>query len=99
MANSTEEIKNPIGNFFLNAKTDKAKRKVRYLYSMDACPKCVALYEKLKDDHVAFTVRSGERLKGDPRLLDDIDKQAFLQLQMQNLTFPIDITIMVDDDE
>jgi hypothetical protein len=74
------------------------QRKVRYVYSMEDCPKCDRLKQDLRGNHTSFTERNGERLKEDPRLLDDIDKQAFLQLQMQNLTFPIDITIMVDDD-
>jgi hypothetical protein len=75
-----------------------AERKVRYIYSMTDCPKCERLKQDLRGNHTTFVERSGDRFKGDIRLLDDIDKKAFLQLQMQNLTFPIDITIMVDDE-
>ncbi len=64
---------------------------IKYIYSVEDCPKCEKLKDKYKNGRVSFIERRGDRLANDPRIFDLIDKEAFLQLQMQNLTFPVDI--------
>lgn len=67
---------------------------MKYIYSMDMCSACDALKKRYKEGGVEFSERSGERLKLDPRIFDEIDKEAFLTLQMQNLTFPVELDIV-----
>jgi hypothetical protein len=57
------------------------------------CSACDDLKKKYRDQHISFQERHGERLDLDPRIFDEIDKEAFLQLQMQNLTFPVELDI------
>jgi hypothetical protein len=57
------------------------------------CGACEAIKKKYRDDHIDFTERSGDRLKNDPRIFDDIDKEAFMILQMQNQTFPVGLEV------
>jgi hypothetical protein len=71
-------------------------KKVKYIYSMEDCPKCDKRKEQLRNAHITFTERSGDRLSMDTRIMDNIDKEAHLQLQMQNLTFPVEIDIIPD---
>jgi hypothetical protein len=64
---------------------------MRYVYSKPMCSACDSLKKKYKEGGVEFVERSGERLDLDPRLYDDIDRKAFITLQMQNLTFPVEV--------
>ncbi len=66
----------------------------KYVYSKKMCSACDKLKEKLRANGTTFVERNGDRLDLDPRIFDPIDKEAFLQLQMQNLTFPIEIDIV-----
>lgn len=66
----------------------------KYVYTKKMCGACDERKEMLRDSQVEFTERSGDRLDLDPRIFDDIDKEAFLQLQMQNLTFPVEVDIV-----
>lgn len=69
---------------------------MKYVYSKPMCSACDALKNKYKEGGVIFVERSGERLDLDPRMYDDIDKEAFMTLQMQNLTFPVEVDIVGD---
>lgn len=60
-----------------------------YIYSKKMCSACDALKTELENEGTAFVERDGDRLNNDPRIFDDIDKEAFIQLQIQNLTFPV----------
>ena len=71
-----------------------AAKKEKYIYSMPDCPKCDKRKTYLRENHINFFERKGDRLNGDTRLMDDIDREAHLQLQMQNLTFPVEIDIV-----
>ena len=65
----------------------------KYIYSIEDCPRCDKLKASLNEAKTTFTERRGDRLANDPRIFDAIDKEAFLQLQMQNLTFPVEVDI------
>jgi len=60
---------------------------------MPMCSACEALKKKYRAEHISFQERRGERLDNDPRIFDEIDKEAFLVLQMQNLTFPVELDV------
>jgi hypothetical protein len=64
---------------------------IKYIYSMSMCSACEALKEKYREGHIAFQERPGERLQNDPRIFDEIDKEAFLVLQMRGQMFPVEI--------
>ena len=64
-----------------------------YIYSMPMCSACEALKKKYKDKHISFVSRKGDRLENDPRIFDDVDREAFLILQMQNRTFPVQLEV------
>lgn len=66
----------------------------KYVYSKKMCSACDSAKERLRMAGTAFVERSGDRLDLDPRIFDEIDKEAFLQLQMQNLTFPVIVDIV-----
>ncbi len=66
----------------------------KYVYSKKMCSACDALKKKLREEGTTFILRDGDRLDLDPRIFDPIDKEAFLQLQMQNLTFPVEVDIV-----
>ena len=58
------------------------------------CSACDQAKAGLRNGRISFVERSGDRLDLDPKIFDDIDKEAFLKLQMQNLTFPIELDIV-----
>jgi glutaredoxin len=64
---------------------------VKYIYTKPMCSACEDLKNKYKEGGVAFVVRFAARLSLDERLMDEIDKEAFMVLQMQNLTFPVEV--------
>jgi glutaredoxin len=67
-----------------------------YIYTMPMCGACEEIKRYWKDQHKDFIERSGERLKNDPRIFDDIDKDAFMILQMQNQTFPVEVELEIE---
>ncbi len=77
---------------------DQLTKKLKYIYSMPDCPKCEARKKMLMDASVTFVERKGDRLSMDTRIMDKIDKEAHLQLQMQNLTYPVEVDIIMEDD-
>ena len=69
----------------------------KYIYSVEDCPRCETLKNKYREGRVSFSERRGDRLANDPRMFDSIDKEAYIQLQMQNLTFPVEVDIVDDE--
>ncbi len=69
----------------------------KFIYSIEDCPKCEMLKAKYRAANISFSSRKSDRLGSDPRMFDAIDKEAFLQLQMQNLTFPVEVNIIDDE--
>lgn len=67
---------------------------MKYIYTKDMCSACDSLKNKYKEGGVPFVEREGERLALDFRLMDSIDKEGFVTLQMQNLTFPVEVDIV-----
>lgn len=66
----------------------------KYVYSKKGCTGCAALEKTLKLGGIPFIRRNGDRLDLDPRIFDPIDKEAFLKLQRQNLTFPVEVDMV-----
>jgi hypothetical protein len=74
-------------------RSEMSNHPLKVIYSMPMCSACEALKQKYVDEHVLFQERNGDRLKNDPRIFDDIDKEAFMVLQMQNQEFPVEVEI------
>lgn len=66
----------------------------KYVYSEKNCIACSALKASLREAGTTFIERNADRLSLDPRIFDPIDEEAFLQLQRQNLTFPIEVDMV-----
>jgi hypothetical protein len=66
----------------------------KYIYLKKDCIACSALKASLREAGTSFIERNADRLSLDHRIFDQIDKEAFLQLQMQDLTFPVEIDIV-----
>lgn len=65
-----------------------------YLYSKEFCSACEKRKVELMEGAGQFIMRDADRLDNDPRIFDEADKEAFLKLQMQNLTFPVEVDIV-----
>lgn len=66
---------------------------MKYIYTLDNCPKCVKLKEMYDSQGIEYTERDGGRLKTPAADQDNIDKDAFVQLSMQNMVFPIEVDV------
>ena len=66
---------------------------MKYIYTNDNCPKCVNQKEKWHRNKVDYVERSADRLKGGHADFDDIDQDALVQLNMQNLKLPVVIEV------
>jgi arsenate reductase-like glutaredoxin family protein len=67
---------------------------MKFIYTKKMCSACDALKEKLREAGTPFAARSGDRFDLDPQIFDDVDREAFLKFQMQNLTFPVEVDIL-----
>ncbi len=64
-----------------------------YIYTKDMCSACIELKAKYDADGVEYIERDGDRLKNPAPDRDSIDVDAFVQLSMQNMTFPVSIDV------
>lgn len=60
-----------------------------YIYTAPDCPRCVTRKEELKANGIEYVEREGSRLKKLVDDHDDIDKDALVQLAMQNQILPV----------
>lgn len=66
---------------------------MKYIYTKDLCGACIDLKSKYKEQGIEFIERDGNRLSnpGDDR--DEVDQEAFVQLSMQNMIFPVEVDV------
>lgn len=69
---------------------------LKYVYTKKSCSACDVLKKELADAGTKYINRNGDRLALDPRVFDDIDKEAFVIFQMQNLTLPVEVDIICE---
>jgi hypothetical protein len=53
------------------------------------CSACIKLKKEFDDQGIEYEERDGKKLVEGMTERDEIDKKAFIQYHMQNLTFPI----------
>ena len=61
---------------------------MKYIYTSDCCPKCVALKEKYDCECIEYQERDSARIKSPE---DDIDREALVQASMQNMELPVEV--------
>lgn len=61
---------------------------MKYLYTSDNCPACVAKKEFYKALNVPFEERSADKIKAPE---DDIDQEALVQASFQNMELPVEV--------
>lgn len=64
---------------------------MKYIYTKDMCSACTELKEKYDSEGIKYIERDGDRLKTPAIDRDDIDLDAFVQLSIQNMVFPVEI--------
>ncbi len=62
-----------------------------YLYTAPECPRCEKRKTELKESGKVFVLRDADRLKKPTDDQDEIDKDAFVQLSLQNLILPVEV--------
>ncbi len=65
---------------------------MKYIYTAPDCPKCETLKSSYRTQGIPFKERSADRLKNPANDRDDIDVEAFVQLSMQNMALPVEVT-------
>ncbi len=68
---------------------------MKYIYTQANCPKCESLKSGLIKQGILFRERTSERLQN---RIDQVDVDAFVKLQIQNLTLPVEVDISTADD-
>ena len=65
---------------------------MKYIYTANGCPACVDLKHAYDLQGVKYEERSAQRLKEGKRI-DQVDVDAFVQLNMQNMELPVEVNI------
>ncbi len=66
---------------------------MKYIYTKDMCSVCIELKAKYDADGTEYVERDGGRLKTPAEDRDSIDVDAFVQLSIQNMVFPVEVTV------
>lgn len=64
--------------------------KIKYLYTQDNCPLCKKVKEGYEKRGVVYIEREVSRIKSP---IDEIDREAFVQVSMQNMELPVEANI------
>ena len=64
---------------------------MKYLYTATMCPACEKRKRELKRQGIDYVERKGTRLKTPEADFDDIDKDALVQLAINNDTLPVEV--------
>ena len=62
-----------------------------YLYTTEDCPRCDKRKKELIANGIPFTPRDSQRLTKPTDDQDDIDKDAFVQLSLNNMILPVEV--------
>lgn len=63
----------------------------KYIYTAVDCPRCETLKSNYDEQNIEYEERSSERLTSPSDDRDEIDIEAFAQLNMQNLLLPVEV--------
>lgn len=64
---------------------------MKYIYTKDMCLACEELKERYDAQGINYIERDGDRLKTPATDRDSIDVDAFVQLSIQNMQFPVEV--------
>ena len=62
------------------------------------CSACIALKKKYDKDGVEYIERDGNRLSTPDGRKDQVDVDAFVQLNMQNMVFPVEVEVALPNE-
>ncbi len=65
----------------------------KYIYTAEDCPRCETLKSNYDEQNIEYMERSSERLTSPTEDRDEIDIEAFAQLNMQNLLLPVEVNV------
>jgi len=65
---------------------------MKYIYTAEDCPRCYDLKAAYDRQGVTYIERSADRLKNPAADRDTVDVDAFVQLSMQNMVLPVEVT-------
>ena len=65
---------------------------MKYIYTANGCTKCTDLKHAYDLQGVKYEERSAQRLKEGKRI-DQVDVDAFVQLNMQNMELPVEVNV------
>ena len=65
---------------------------MKYIYTANGCPACIDLKHAYDLQGVKYEERSAQRLKEGKRI-DQVDVDAFVQLNMQNMELPVEVNV------
>lgn len=63
---------------------------MKYIYTSNCCPKCVALKEKYNGEYIEYQERDAARIKAPE---DEIDLEALVAASMNNMELPIEVDV------
>jgi glutaredoxin len=66
---------------------------MRYIYTKEDCPKCETLKKNYKNQGIEFVERDAARLTTPADDKDQIDLEAHIQLNMNNMTLPVEVQV------
>ncbi len=66
---------------------------MKYVYTSEMCGACIKLKKQYDTESIKYIERDASRLKQPVDNYDDIDKEALVQLMMQNETLPVVVEI------
>ncbi len=64
-----------------------------YIYTQDMCSACIDLKAKYDAGGIEYIERDGGRLKTPAEDRDSIDVDAFVQLSINNMAFPVEVNV------
>lgn len=60
-----------------------------YLYSKPMCSACIAQKKEYEENGIEYKERDADRLATTPDNLDEVDREAHVKLNMQNMKLPV----------
>lgn len=70
---------------------------MKYIFTSNGCPRCVIRKRELTERQIEFEERDASRLEGGTPYaeLDAIDREAHVQLNMNNMQLPVEVDVWV----
>lgn len=71
----------------------KSNNMIKYIYTQENCPNCEKLKQECHEKGIQYKERSSERFNLPNDEQDRIDTEAYIELCMNNMKFPVVVDI------